>query len=80
MDYSDTSRENIESKIPSRESSPKLIEIDWEIYARQLDESNLSEARKEEFVSALWSILIFLWGAGYTTKTADLEDGVDQDA
>lgn len=77
MNYSHTSHDDEASPFISGTDDTRTVEIDWQIYAKQLDDSQLNEAQKEEFISALWSILIFLWGAGYSTKTTKIEVRVD---
>lgn len=77
LNYSATNNHDAISHLTSECSDLRSVKIDWEAYAMQLDGLQLSEAEQEEFILALWSILIFLWGAGYTTTNADLERRVD---
>lgn len=77
LNCSATNHHDATSPLTSEVNNLRTIEINWKAYAIQLDDLQLSEAEKQEFILALWSILIFLWGAGYTTKTAGLEKRVD---
>ncbi len=39
-------------------ASPPTLTIDWELYGKYLDESDLSDAEKREFLEILWSIAV----------------------
>jgi len=45
-------------------SSPTLT-IDWELYGKYLDESDLSDAEKHEFLETLWSIVVSFVDLGF---------------
>jgi len=38
--------------------TPPTLTIDWELYGKHLDESDLSDAEKREFLETLWSIVV----------------------
>ncbi|MEM9765184.1 MAG: hypothetical protein AAF968_22235 [Pseudomonadota bacterium] len=48
------------------EAAPnKRIEIDWDLYARMLDEGDLSDAEKRQMLDALWSIIAMFVDLGF---------------
>ncbi len=46
-------------------ASPPTLTIDWELYGKYLDESDLSEAQKQEFLETLWSIVVSFVDLGF---------------
>ncbi len=45
--------------------SPPTLTIDWELYGKYLDESDLSDAEKREFLETLWSIVVAFVDLGF---------------
>jgi hypothetical protein len=45
--------------------SPPTLTIDWELYGKYLDESDLSDAEKCEFLETLWSIVVNFVDLGF---------------
>ncbi len=45
--------------------SPPTLTIDWELYGKYLDESDLSDAEKREFLETLWSIVVSFVDLGF---------------
>lgn len=43
-------------------------------YQHLLEATELDETQKEEFLQALWTILICLWGAGYDLQAVDIDE------
>ena len=43
----------------------KALSIDWELYADYLEESDLSEEQKREFLETLWSIIVSFVDLGF---------------
>ncbi len=41
------------------------LSIDWELYGSYLDESDLSEQQKREFIQTLWSIVVSFVDLGF---------------
>ncbi len=44
---------------------PPTLTIDWELYGKHLDESDLSDAKKREFLETLWSIVVSFVDLGF---------------
>lgn len=57
-----------------KDNSERVIEIDWRCYEALLNDTQLDDTQKQEFIEALWSILVFLWGGGYSTPPATHPD------
>lgn len=45
--------------------SPPTLTIDWELYGKYLDESDMSDAEKREFLETLWSIVVSFVDLGF---------------
>ena len=60
MTEDNKSRENCAGK-----ASPPTLTIDWELYGKYLDESDLSDAEKREFLETLWSIVVSFVDLGF---------------
>ena len=45
--------------------SPPTLTIDWELYGKYLDESDLSDTEKREFLETLWSIVVSFVDLGF---------------
>lgn len=50
-----------------REAQDKFppLKIDWDLYAAMLDESDLTEDEKKEFIETLWSIVVAFVDLGF---------------
>jgi len=46
-------------------ASPPTLTIDWELYGKHLDESDLSDTKKQEFLEILWSIAVSFVELGF---------------
>lgn len=49
----------------SFDGSPPTLAIDWELYGAYLEESDLDEDQKREFIEALWSIVVSFVDLGF---------------
>lgn len=47
------------------ETTPPSLTIDWELYASYLDESDLTDDQKKEFIETLWSIVVAFVDLGF---------------
>ena len=47
---------------------------EWTRYADLFEDTALDEAQKQHLVEALWSIVILLWGAGYSEPITSKAD------
>lgn len=47
----------------------EVAEIDWRCYEECLRDTNMTDQQKQEFIETMWSILISLWGTGYSTRS-----------
>lgn len=45
--------------------SPQIVKIDYALYEQYLETSDLSEAEKQEFLDALWSIIVNFVDLGF---------------
>ncbi|MCF6317102.1 MAG: hypothetical protein L3J30_12655 [Marinosulfonomonas sp.] len=45
--------------------SPPTLTIDWELYGKYLDESDLSDAEKRAFLETIWSIVVSAVDLGF---------------
>ncbi|MCF6272995.1 MAG: hypothetical protein L3J37_07365 [Rhodobacteraceae bacterium] len=45
--------------------SPPTLTIDWELYGKHLDESDLSNAEKRAFLETIWSIVVSFVDLGF---------------
>ena len=45
--------------------SPQIVKIDYALYEQYLETSGLSEAEKQEFLDALWSIIVNFVDLGF---------------
>jgi hypothetical protein len=45
--------------------SPPTLTIDWETYGKYLDESDLPDTEKREFLETLWSIVVSFVDLGF---------------
>ncbi|MCF6277208.1 MAG: hypothetical protein L3J16_00445 [Anaerolineales bacterium] len=44
---------------------PPTLTIDWELYGKYLDESDLSDTEKRQFLKTLWSIVVSFVDLGF---------------
>jgi hypothetical protein len=63
-------KENIMTKASTDTSSsvdrsPPTLTIDWELYASYLEESDLDDDQKREFIETLWSIVVSFVDLGF---------------
>lgn len=45
--------------------APPTLTIDWELYGKYLDESDLSDAEKREFLETIWAIVVSAVDLGF---------------
>jgi len=45
--------------------APPTLTVDWELYGEYLDESDLSDAEKREFLETIWSIVVSAIDLGF---------------
>lgn len=53
------------SKTPKSKAGPPTLTIDWERYGKYLDESDLSDAEKREFLQTIWAIVVSAVDLGF---------------
>jgi hypothetical protein len=63
-------KESIMTKAPtdphsSVDGSPPTLTIDWGLYASYLEESDLDDDQKREFIETLWSIVVSFVDLGF---------------
>jgi len=46
-------------------AGPPTLTIDWELYGKYLDESDLSDAEKREFLKTIWAIVVSAVDLGF---------------
>lgn len=51
--------------ISRHQNQPKALTLDWQLYAGYLENSELSDAEKQEFISTLWSIMVSFVDLGF---------------
>ena len=63
----DSNTDNIpnDEVIPQYDASQSSLKIDYELYQHYLDESDLSEVEKQEFLDTLWSIIVSFVDLGF---------------
>lgn len=44
---------------------PPSLTIDWELYGEYLEDSDLSDEQKREFIESLWSIVVAIVDLGF---------------
>jgi len=54
-----------EYSIIAGDDTPPALTIDWELYGKYLDESDLSEEQKREFIETLWPIVVSFVDLGF---------------
>ncbi|PHR55170.1 MAG: hypothetical protein COA47_14330 [Robiginitomaculum sp.] len=57
-------------------TAPALT-IDWELYGKYLDESDLSDADKQAFIETLWSIVVSFVDLGFGVHPVQQASGDD---
>ena len=50
---------------PTAKAAVPTLSIDWELYGKYLDESDLSDADKQAFIETLWSIVVSFVDLGF---------------
>ncbi|WP_430436061.1 hypothetical protein [Oceanibaculum nanhaiense] len=50
--------------------SPPVITVDYDLYAHYLEDSDLSEDQKREFLQALWNIIVAFVSLGFGVHPA----------
>ena len=46
-------------------AGPTKLSVDWELYAEYLDDTELNDDEKREFLEALWSIIVSFVDLGF---------------
>ncbi len=46
-------------------AGPPTLTIDWELYGKYLDETDLSDAEKREFLKTIWAIVVSAVDLGF---------------
>jgi len=62
--------------------NPPTLTIDWDLYGQYLEDSDLSDAEKREFIEVLWSIVVSFVDLGIGIHPAQLatKDACEQNA
>ena len=55
----------MKSEVGVAKKGPPTLTIDWELYGKYLDESDLSDAEKREFLETIWSIVVSAVDLGF---------------
>ena len=50
---------------PQQAKAPPTLTIDWERYGRYLDDSDLTEDQKRQFLQTLWDIIVSFVDLGF---------------
>lgn len=58
----------------TKRNADRVLEVDWKLYEQLLKDTPLDDAQKQAFIEALWSILVCLWGAGYSSPSATVPE------
>ncbi|MCF6200383.1 MAG: hypothetical protein L3J67_13540 [Hyphomicrobiaceae bacterium] len=58
---------------------PPNLTIDWELYGAYLEDSDLTEAEKREFIETLWSIVVSFVDLGFGIHPLQQACEEDQD-
>tara|TARA_R110002074_G_scaffold35231_6_gene96327 strand:- start:260 stop:601 length:342 start_codon:yes stop_codon:yes gene_type:complete len=54
-----------DTRPPQQAKAPPTLTIDWERYGRYLDDSDLTDAQKREFLQTLWDIVVSFVDLGF---------------
>ena len=54
-----------DTKPPTQAVAPPTLAIDWERYGRYLDDSDLTDDQKREFLQTLWEIVVSFVDMGF---------------
>lgn len=57
--------DKLENGVIVEKSTLPALTIDWELYGKYLDESDLSDADKQAFIETLWSIVVSFVDLGF---------------
>ena len=60
----------MKSVVGVAKKAPPTLTIDWELYGKYLDESDLPDAEKQEFLETLWSIVVSFVDLGFGVHPA----------
>lgn len=60
------------------ETAYPSLSIDWELYAEYLNESDLSEEEKREFIQTLWYIVVSFVDLGFGVSSTQLAQDARQ--
>jgi hypothetical protein len=55
----------MKSEVGEAKKAPPTLTIDWELYGKYLDESDLSDAEKREFLETIWAIVVSAVDLGF---------------
>jgi len=53
-------------------TGPPSLTIDWDLYGQYLEDSDLSDAEKRQFLEALWSIVVSFVDLGFGVHPVQL--------
>jgi len=56
-------------------AKPLTLTIDWELYGQYLEDSDMSDAEKREFIEVLWSIVVSFVDLGLGIHPTQLVTG-----
>jgi hypothetical protein len=60
----------------SKKAGPTLT-VDWQLYAKYFDESDMTDAEKREVIATLWSIVVSFIDMGFDVRSPDASCGQD---
>ncbi|OWU68771.1 hypothetical protein [Phaeobacter sp. 22II1-1F12B] len=67
-----------ENEKPDKSIAMPTLTVDWEAYGHFLEESNLSDEAKRDFIETIWSIVVGFVDLGFAVRSP--EEGCGQQA
>ena len=55
----------VSSEVTKSKAGSPTLSIDWELYGKYLEESDLSDAEKREFLKTIWAIVVSAVDLGF---------------
>ena len=55
----------MKSEVGVAKKAPPTLTIDWELYGKYLEESDISDAEKREFLETIWAIVVSAVDLGF---------------
>lgn len=61
---------DIEKK-PEKQKAMPTLTVDWEAYGHYLDESDLTDEEKREFIETIWAIVVGFVDLGFAVRSPE---------